>query len=320
LIPLDCTFAQHLSPKSLHVDKLASYATPPLSPAAHRSLNLDTPSGRQLSAHFGGMEGEDPHRRQYDQSGYPSSRGYGQVPRGGGSDASDRFRQPQISSLRSPTSGPRTSTAGQSQGITGYGYTQGQQQYAPQLQDAALQYQAEFTQDPQRAQQYTQYSSNLMYNMPQQTPQQSPYEPVQQFQPRQTAAVEVLSTQFGVPQYYPTGDPTSAPGPMAQQYATAPFQQQITYQQPAHTGRAALPPAYPTGMAEYVQPNVPEVLEQQEPAPDAGGYDAAYRRYVEKLRATFQDVKEGRLVEAGQGLLEISEFLLGQAVELGKLI
>jgi len=188
------------------------------------------------------------------------------------------------------------------------------------LQDAALQYQAEFTQDPQRAQQYTQYSSNLMYNMPQQTPQQSPYEPVQQFQPRQTAAVEVLSTQFGVPQYYPTGDPTSAPGPMAQQYATAPFQQQITYQQSAHTGRAALPPAYPTGMAEYVQPNVPEVLEQQEPAPDAGGYDAAYRRYVEKLRATFQDVKEGRLVEAGQGLLEISEFLLGQAVELGKLI
>lgn len=71
-------------------------------------------------------------------------------------------------------------------------------------------------------------------------------------------------------------------------------------------------------MAEYVEPNVPDVLEQQEPAQDAGGYDSAYRRYVEKLRATFQDVKDGRLVEAGQCLLEISEFLLGQAVELGK--
>ena len=264
------------------------------------------------------MEGEDPHRRQYDQSGYPSGRGFGQVPRGGGGDAADRFRQPQMSSMRSPTSGPRTSAAGQSQGIAGYGYTQGQQQYAQQLQDPAIQYQAEFPQDPQRAQQYTQYPSNLMYNLPQQTPQQSAYEPVQQFQPRQTAAVEVLSNQFGVPQYYPTGDPTSAPGPMAQQYASAPFQQQIAYQQPTPTGRATIPTAYTTGIPEYVSPTVPEVLEPQETVQDAGGYDAAYRRYVEKLRATFQDVRDGRLVEAGQCLLEISEFLLGQAVELGK--
>jgi hypothetical protein len=48
--------------------------------------------------------------------------------------------------LKSSTSGPRTSAGGQSQGITGYEYTQGQQQYALQLQDAGLQNQPDFSQ------------------------------------------------------------------------------------------------------------------------------------------------------------------------------
>jgi hypothetical protein len=215
----------------------------------------------------------------------------------------------------SPTSGPRTSAGEQSQGITGYGYTQGQQQCAPQLQDAGLPNQPDFSQNPQ---QYTQYPSNLMYDMPQHAPQQFSYEPMQQFQPRPSAAVEVLSSQFGDLQYYPPSEPTSVPSPMTQQYVSTPYQQQIAYQKPAHAGHAALPTCYTAGTIEYAQSNVPDVLEPQESAQEAGGYDAAYRRYVKKLRATFQDVKDGRLVEAGQSLLKVSEFLLGQAVELGK--
>ena len=264
------------------------------------------------------MEGEDPHRRQYDPLGYASGRGFSQITRGGsGNEATDRFRQAQISATRSPTSGPRTSAGGQSQGIAGYGYTQGQQQYAPQLQDTSLQYQPDFTQDPQRAQQYAQYPSHLMYNIPQQPPPPSPYDPVSHFQPRQSAAVEVLSTQFGVPQYYPAADATSAPGQISQQYAPAPFPQQMAYQQPTQAVRAVAPTGYTAGIADYVQPSAPEVPEQQDATQDANGYDAAYRRYIERLRGTFRDVQEGRIIQAGQCLLELSEFLLGQAVELG---
>ena len=268
------------------------------------------------------MEGEDPHRRQYDPSGYASGRGFSQITRAGsGNEATDRFRQAQISATRSSPAGPRTSAGGQSQGIAGYGYTQGQQQYAPQLQDTSLQYQPDFTQDPQRAQQYAQYPPHLMYNIPQQATPPSPYDPVQQFQPlqpRQSAAVEVLSTQFGVPQYYPAADPTSAPGQMAQQYAPAPFPQQMAYQQPTQAARAVVSTGYTASIADYVQPSAPEMPEQQESAQDANGYDAAYRRYIERLRGTFKDVQEGRIIQAGQCLLELSEFLLGQAVELGK--
>jgi len=90
---------------------------------------------------------------------------------------------------------------------------------------------------------------------------------------------------------------------MTQQYASAPFQQQITY---------------PAGMTEYVQPNMPDLIEQQELMQDTGGYDAAYHRYQERLQATLQSVKDGRLVQAGQCLLAISEFLLGEVVDLGK--
>jgi len=257
------------------------------------------------------MEDKDPYRKQSDQANYPSGQNFGQVPRGGaGDNVSNQFEQPPMSMMKSPTS-----AGGQSQGIAGYGYTQGQQQYAPQLQDAGQQNQPDFFPNPQ---QYTQYPSNLMYNMPQQAPQQFSYEPMPQFQPRPSAAVEVLSNQFGVLQYHPASAPTSVPSPMTQQYASTPYQQQIAYEKPAHAGHAALPTYYTAGTTGYVQSNVLDVLEPQESAQEAGGYDAAYRRYVKKLRATFQDVKDGRLVEAGQSLLKISEFLLGQAVELGK--
>jgi len=239
------------------------------------------------------MEVEDSYKKQYSQAGYSSSQDFGQVSRdGAGSDVSDR--QPQMSSIKSPTSGPWTSPGGQSQGITDSRYPQGQQQHSPQ-------YQPDFFQDPQRAQQYNQYPSNMMYSIPQQAPQRSPYEPAQQFQPCQSAAVELFSNQYDVPQYYALDNPTSAPSSMTAQYASVPFQQEIVHQQPGHTGRAALSTAYTARITQLVQPT----------------QDTAYCRYIEKLLTIFQDVKDGKLVEAGQCLLEISEFLLGQAVELG---
>ena len=261
------------------------------------------------------MEHDD-QGRQYEQSGYPSARGYGHPQRGAMTgNTSERVRQSQMPSTRSPTSVPSTGI-GSLQGMSGYAYPQGQ--YTQQLSGSSLQYQPEYSPDSQRQPQFSQYPSNMIYNIPQ-AQQQSQYDPVQQYQPRQSAAIEALSTQFGVSQYYSPGEPTSAPGPAAipQQYAAAQFQQQIPYQQSASVGRSGLPSSYSSGMTEYPQPSDSGVLEQQDLAPEGGAYEDAYNQYQDALRETFENTRAGKMIEAGQSLLKISDWLLGHAVELG---
>lgn len=259
------------------------------------------------------MEGDEHQRRQFQQSGYTSGREYGQgIRRGGG--ASDRFRQTQhLSSMQPPTSVPRI--GGTNQALGNYGFVPGQAQYTPHLQDTSLQYQSEFPHDTQRQQQYPQDAQNIMYNLQQQAPSQSPYDPVQQYQPRQSAALEALPNQFGVSPYYNPGQPSSAPGPVTvpQQYVPAQFQQ---YQAPL-AGGAALASSYTANMAEYAQSTVPEIPEQPEVA-QSEGYDDAYHRYLTTLKEIFEKTRDGKLAEAGELLLSVTGWLLGHAEELGE--
>lgn len=77
-------------------------------------------------------------------------------------------------------------------------------------------------------------------------------------------------------------------------------------------------------MADLAQPNAaapnPEEAEAEAQDQDNGAFDRAYVQYQEALKQTFENTREGRLAEAGQSLLEISEWLLGAASELGNLI
>ena len=73
-------------------------------------------------------------------------------------------------------------------------------------------------------------------------------------------------------------------------------------------------------MPEYSEPAAPDVLEQQDTAQDPSGYDEAYNQYQNALRQTFEDTRHGKLIEAGRSLLDLSEWLLGHAVELGELL
>ncbi|MCJ1354348.1 MAG: hypothetical protein MMC33_004336 [Icmadophila ericetorum] len=231
--------------------------------------------------------------------------------------------------MRSPTSTPRggasavggAGTGASSQSL-GYGFASQQPQQPSQsyatVPDASLQYQSDFPQEVQRQQQFAQYGPNMMYNIQQQGQAQSPYDPVPQYQQsRQSGTIEVISNQFGVPQYYSAAEATSVPGPstIPQQYATAQFTQY--QQQPTPAGRATQPIAYATGMAEYVTPPIPEFIEQQETVSQASRYDVAYNQYIEALKETFQNTRDGRLIEAGQSLLDVSEWLLGHAADLG---
>ena len=265
------------------------------------------------------MEGDEQQRRQNDQSAY-AARGFGQnnSQQQSGVSASDRFRQPLALASRDPTASTPGGRSGNVQGYGTYGYAEPSQFGAPSLATSSMQYPSDYAQNTQRQtqQQFTQYAPSMMYNVPQQPPPQSPYESVPQYQPRQSAAIEVLSTQFGVPPYYASNEPTSAPGPaVPQPYAPTQF---LTYPPQASIGRPSLGQSYPSGMAEFAQQGAPEVLEQQELAQEPSSFDDAYNQYQNALRQTFENTRGGRLVEAGQSLLEISGWLLGHAEELGE--
>ena len=73
-----------------------------------------------------------------------------------------------------------------------------------------------------------------------------------------------------------------------------------------------MPSPYSGVLPEYSQSSPDQTEPQQERS-----YDAAYNRYLESLGQIFQDVRDGRLAEAAQSLLDVSEWLLGHAVRLG---
>lgn len=236
-----------------------------------------------------------------------------------GGDGSSRFTQAHLLATRPPTTAPLSAGAGNPQDMGGFGYVQGQQYTTSQMQGPAFQFHSEFLQEHQRQPQYPQYPPQMMFNVPQQPPPQSPYDPVSQYQPRQSAAVEVLSSQFDVPQYFNPGESTSVSRatPVPQQYPTALYQQQVPYNAPTDLERSALAPTYHTMDPKISQTATAEASDAQRREPDR--YDYAYDRYQRALRETNENTSRGSLLEARASLITISEWLLGHAEDLGML-
>ncbi|KAL8813107.1 MAG: hypothetical protein Q9223_000633 [Gallowayella weberi] len=305
------------------VEKLAVYATPPASPAQGTPVAHPLPEAFVLGR-MSGMEGDEQEhqRRQYEHQ--PFSRGF--VPNYrtnlAEGNASGRLRQGQIVTGRCPTPGSTVPAGGthHHQELGNIGYQQGPQYPAAQMQGSSLQYSTDYNQEAQRPQNFPQYMSQVVYNVPQQNQPRSPYEAVPQYQPRQSAALEVLSNQFGVSQYYNPHEAMGALGHTStpQQYAPSQFNQSISYQTPG-AGRSTIASPYPVGMTEYAQGTAqegpPDMAEQQEE--ESANLADEYNNYQEALKATFEKTSKGRLIEAGRSLLEISEWLLGHTKELG---
>lgn len=265
------------------------------------------------------MDSNDPRRRQSNPAGYASQQGLLQQtsPQYPPTSVPDRFRQSHLG-VNSPTAAP---PAGRGGAIPGYNYPYGEgPQFAgASINPAPMQYQAEYGQEQRPPQQsYQQYGPNVMYNVPgqQQTSPQSPYEPVQPYQqPRQSAAIEVLTNQFGVPpQYYETG-PTSAPASAIGQPLPSPYNQ-LSYTNQGPASRDSIGSAYASGMAD-TNPTPQSAFGQSNYA--TGELDVAYTHYQAELKKTFESVRDRRLMEAGQSLVNITEWLLGNAEMLGKL-
>lgn len=238
-------------------------------------------------------------------------------------EGADRFRQAQMPTSQPPTSGAM-SVDTNAQDMSSFGPYPAPQDYAsPQLQGqgSSFPYQSQYTQDPQRQQPYPQqYTPQLMYGVPQHQPQnQTQYESVPQYQPRPPAAAEILSTEYGVPQYYNPdaggSNTTSAAAPP--QYPNVPYQQPLQYPPVADLERSTLVSRYPGMEPELAQPPTAESTEPQQRQPDR--YDVFYNRYRRALRETNENASRGRLVQAGESLLEISEWLLSNAEGLGML-
>ncbi|KAJ9667126.1 hypothetical protein H2201_002645, partial [Coniosporium apollinis] len=221
---------------------------------------------------------------------------------------------------QSPTSAPSAGRTGTAQAY-GYGFGEGAQYVGSALQAGVLQYQTEFGQEQQRAQQqYPQYGSSLMYSVPpqQQAAPHPSYESVPPYPPRQSAAIETLPTnQFTVPQqYYVPGEggPTSAPA------AGLPTQNVPSqyYTQQSPSGRESLAPVYTGAMTDPAQGSsqgayAPQTLAAQ----GSSEYDTAYSAYQTELRRTFEYVRDGRVGEAGRLLVDVSDWLLRNAEQLG---
>jgi hypothetical protein len=158
------------------------------------------------------------------------------------------------------------------------------------------------------------------YNVSQQTPQNTVYDSTQQFQARQPAGMQMLS-DVTVP-YFAT-EPTSASGaPVLQHHASSSSSGVYQQHQQSPADRSAThlqqQQGYPGnltmgGMAQ----NAPDVMEQDDFQPQGPGMEAAYTTYQTALKEIFQNIINGRLGEASQSLLEVSEWLLGHVGDLG---
>ncbi|EWC45093.1 hypothetical protein DRE_06232 [Drechslerella stenobrocha 248] len=178
------------------------------------------------------------------------------------------------------------------------------------VQTQGLSYQSDYpAQDAmQRQGNYSPYSQNINYGVPQSGSNEI-YG--QTYPPRQpaAAAIEVLSNQFGVSTYYADGSQHAAAN-------VSPQQAQAQYPSIPYPGRPA-GQAYTTPLSMAPEENQQFMYPNQgEPSPGQA-MDAAYNQYQDALRSCYQNVRDGRLAAAGSALLEISEWLLSNAVDLG---
>jgi hypothetical protein len=245
--------------------------------------------------------------------------------------ASERFRQaPQPAAAQLPTSAPQVSRMGSQ---TYYSYQpNAYPQYAnPAVQtpQGAPEYASE---QPQRAYQYGQ---SVMYNVPgAHAPAggQSQYEPVQPYQQGRESAIEVLNSGFGsVPQASAQYYMPSQEGPAATA-ATAMATQSVPSQYPSlpYTGQQAQVEREQLS-APYSTPDMPEPHQStaqesyshaqsnyRESTTAAGEHEEFYNTFDNLLKRTNDHTAHGRMRDASETLMQLSDWFFRWVEPLGK--
>lgn len=206
----------------------------------------------------------------------------------------------------------------------GYGYTEQQSYTTPAMQGQSLQYQPAFPQDSSRqqqsqqisSQQFPQYAGPVMYNLGPAGQQQLPYDPSPQYHERQSAAIEVLSNQFGVPQYFGTAEPVSAGLPAVQASYVASQIEPVRYAHTSPIHRPNIAESYEVEM-DYSPMGTSHAQVSQQTLPSSESMEDAFHRYERQVDAAFQAVIAGRLAEASEEILSLSNWLLPNVAKLG---
>ncbi|KAJ5092338.1 hypothetical protein NUU61_007208 [Penicillium alfredii] len=214
------------------------------------------------------------------------------------------------------------------------------QTYAPEYARHAQHPQAHSLQrrraQPQGPAQFLPYDSAMLYGFGGQGAAQGPYEVVPQYPPRQSAAMDALSNQFAVPQYFAPEEPSGSGVSVLSPYLNA--QLQPYNGEPGSMARPNSSQPFPATMSDFTQIGTASASrldpsqqpqqqhqkqqQQQQPEPqpqasDPSNLDEAYTQYQHALRSTFDHTRAGRLAEASRSLLEISEWIVTNARDLG---
>ncbi|KAI9797513.1 MAG: hypothetical protein M1833_005424 [Piccolia ochrophora] len=178
-----------------------------------------------------------------------------------------------------------------------------------------LRHQSDYEQDEQGDALLAQYDGNVMYRLsPQQVPQGQSYQAVRQYQQRGDASMAEIHSAADVPQMYMAGEPTNpltAEGPSRHPLSHSPS---ALYSQQAPADRTSFAHSFFTGMSDSLHGGAPQGREGPESVPNL---DAAFNNYTSTVVRTFERSRNGQLVEVGQSLLEMSEWLLSHTDELG---
>ncbi|KAJ5778955.1 hypothetical protein N7457_006675 [Penicillium paradoxum] len=167
------------------------------------------------------------------------------------------------------------------------------------------------------------YESSMLYGFGQPGPTQGPFEVVPQYPTRPSAAIDALPNQFAVPQYFAPEESAGSGVAGLSPYLNAQLQ---PYNQPNPMARPNTTQSFSAPISDFTVIGSGSMnrldqsqLEPQNQPSDQPSLEEAIGRYQGILRRTFDQTRAGRLVEAGESLLEISEWLVTNARDLGLL-
>jgi hypothetical protein len=233
--------------------------------------------------------------------------------RGFASSSAERYRPAPLTTSPSTARG----TAG-SGGYPGY-YQESSTSFPAALPPSNMQYQQGYAQDQRQQQSFAGYNPDLMYNVAQQPSQSNVYDASSQFQARQPAAMQMLS-DVAAP-YFPNEQSNTPAASSLQHHASS--TSSAVYQQHHSSPDSRAPllqQSYAAGMTMGgIQQVAPEIMEEDDFQAQGPGMEAAYTAYQTALKEIFQNIIHGRLSDASQSLLEVSEWLLGHVGDLGRL-
>ncbi len=199
-----------------------------------------------------------------------------------------------------------------------YGYGEAGQYYGQFMQPGTLPCQVNYGQDPQQQQniqQYSQLGSSSGYGLPTQAGY-AQYGSIQQYPQRHSGTLGGIPNQYGhVPPYLVPGEIVSVSGPssalstrsMPTQYSQVLYAQPQQQQQPMD--RTYMDPSLYASDPRQPRPSVamtPEAAAQIAETQQ----DHIWQSYHTHLRQSFERIRDGKLSEAAQMLLDLSTWLL----------